>query len=731
MSIGDKLCLDFLKNKDENKAVNLMRFLTESSDFKSVIILGEFLSNEFKNNYNILEDYALCCYRDNQFEKSYDVYNQILNLKDLSEKYSLNIILKQQLCLEKITDRYIYYDKSKVNSILKRKKKQAPLITFTITTCKRLDLFKKTMNSILNCFEDLDMVDYFFCIDDNSSEEDKKEMRELYPFFTFYFKNQYEKGHIKSMNIIRNHILNITETPYILHFEDDWKFFCKRKYISDAFDILKENEKLGQCLFNKNYIEIESDILNVKGGDYRVTKNGRRYYIHEYNDTEEKQQKWLIKHGGGLSSSYWPHFSLRPSLMRSKVLKDVGDFNLEASHFEREYANKYVKLDYISAFFENIYCIHMGRLTSQIGDKNAINAYSLNNEKQFFKEEKEEKVCPFLPQYNIVTYVLNLDRRIDRWDNFLKINDEEVSFLNYKRFSALDGILVKSTTQLQRIFNNNDYNMKVGMVGCLMSHVKMYIELINSVYDILCILEDDIEVTPDFHSKFSSVLNQADKTDWDLIYLGHHLKNLSEKEYSYNKNTIPTIHKSNVFNSFVTSLGGTIGYLITKAGAQKLLDFISKTGATNCIDTLQQKSANILNIYYCNPHLVYSECYRGSNKELDTDIQNNLQSLSIPFDVKLENELQFYKENNLDIKKYDFDNLRNHLLSDFTTEFFVYIVDTWKNIDYLIGLCNKKSLKHYNIENKALFVFFSERNIERYCHSFKINNNYSIKDCFT
>ena len=733
MSIGDKLCLDFLKNKDENKAVNLMRFLTESSDFKSVIILGEFLSNEFKNNYNILEDYALCCYRDNQFEKSYDVYNQILNLKDLSEKYSLNIILKQQLCLEKITDRYIYYDKSKVNSILKRKKKQAPLITFTITTCKRLDLFKKTMNSILNCFEDLNMVDYFFCIDDNSSEEDRKIMRELYPFFTFYFKNEEEKGHVKSMNIIRNHILNITQTPYILHFEDDWRFFCKKKYITDAFEVLNENEKLGQCLFNKNYIEIETDIAVVKGGDYHLTKNGFRYYIHEYNDTEEKQVKWLNKHGQGLSSSYWPHFSLRPSLMRAKVLKELGEFNLEAPHFEMEYAYRYVKLEYISAFFENIYCIHMGRLTSQIGDKNAVNAYSLNNEKQFYKEEKVEKVekvFPSLSQYKMLTYVLNLDRRIDRWDNFVKINDEEVSFLNYKRFSAVDGSLVKSTTQLQRIFNNNDYNMKVGMVGCLMSHVKMYIELINSVYDIFCILEDDIKVTPDFYSKFLNVLNQADNTDWDLIYLGHHLKNLSEKEYSYNKNIIPTIHKTNIFNSFTISLGGTIGYLITKAGAQKLLDFISKTGATNCIDTLQQKSANILNIYYCNPHLVYSECYRGHNKDLDTDIQGNLQSLSIPFDAKVENELEFYKEHNLDIKKYDFDNLRNYLLSDFTTEFFVYIVDTQKNIDYLIGLCNKKSLKHYNIENKALFVFFSKRNIERYCHSFKINNRYSIEDCF-
>lgn len=735
MSLEDQLCSEFLKNKDENKAENLMKSLIKNSDFKTGTIIGEFLSNEFKTNYNIIENYALCCYKDGLFEKAYDAYDKILNLKNLSEKYSLNIIFKQQSCLEKITNRYIHYDKTKVNNILKRNKKETPLITFTITTCKRLDLFKKTMNSILNCFEDLDMVDYFFCIDDNSSEEDRKEMSELYPFFTFYFKNQEEKGHIKSMNIIRNHVLNVTQTPYILHLEDDWRFFCKKNYITDAFDVLNENQKIGQCLFNKNYIETEPDIVAVKGGDYNVTKNGLRYYIHEYNDTSDKQVKWLNKHGIGLSSSYWPHFSLRPSLMRSKVLKEVGEFNLKASHFEMEYAHRYVNLEYISAFFENIYCIHMGRLTSQIGDKNAINAYSLNNEKQFFKEEekevKVEKVFRSLSEYNILTYVLNLDRRVDRWNNFLKLNDKELAFLNYKRFSAIDGTIIKSTTQLQRIFNNNDYNMQVGMVGCLMSHVKMYIELINSTYDAFCILEDDIEVTTDFHSKFLNVLNQTNNIDWDLIYLGHHLQNLNDIEYSYNKNIIPSISKSNVFNSFKISLGGTIGYLITKKGAKKLLDFISKTGATNCIDTLQQKSANILNLYYCNPHLVYSECWRGDNNtRVDTDIQGNLQSLTIPFNLKVENELEFFKEHNLDIKKYDFDNLKTYLLDHFIEEFFAYTIDTQQNIQYLKNICNKKSLKYYDIENKAIFVFFSTENIERYCHSFKIDNNYSIKDCF-
>ena len=39
-----------------------------------------------------------------------------------------------------------------------------------MTTCKRFDLFEKTINSILNCF-DVENIDEWFLVDDNSSVE--------------------------------------------------------------------------------------------------------------------------------------------------------------------------------------------------------------------------------------------------------------------------------------------------------------------------------------------------------------------------------------------------------------------------------------------------------------------------------------------------------------------------------------------------------------------------------
>lgn len=725
MSKLDDLSLEFLKDRNVNNAINLLVYLRQSENFKLGLIIGEFLSKEYVNNYLILQEYALSAYSNKKFDKSYDINNQLLELRGLNEKEALPIIFNQHFCVKYVVDRYIDYNIIIVNQIMNRKKKDFPLITLTITTCKRLDLFEKTMNSILNCFQDIDMIDYFLCVDDNSSEEDRQKMQKLYPFFTFYFKNIDEKGHIKSMNIIRDYVIETSQTPYVIHLEDDWKFFCKRNYIKDAFDVLNENQNIGQCLFNKNYIEIVDDIMTVKGGDFYITKTGIRYYIHEFVNTVEKQTKWIKKHGSSPSSSYWPHFSFRPSLLRTKVLKDIGEFNIEAQHFEMEYAYRYINLGYMSAFFENLYCIHTGRLTSQIKDKSVINAYSLNNENQFCKEEI--KIEDEIKKLKLKTYVLNLDRRPDRWDNFVK-NSSELNFLKYERFSAVDGDKVSSTTQLQRIFNNNDYNMKVGMVGCLMSHIKMYIELIYSDYDMYFILEDDIEITSNFQNKFLNICKQLKNNNWDLVYVGHHLKNLNDKKYSYNNTIMPTIQKTNVYQSFQLSLGGTIGYLITKSGAQKLLDFISETGSTNCIDTLQQKSSNILNIYYCNPHLVYSECYRGQN-DIDTDIQNNLKSLSLSFETKLKDELTFYKNNNLNIVNLNFKNIMNIILKEPKEEYYIYTLDNFENINKIKKICKEKSLEFYTIEEKALFIISSDKSIERYCHSFKIKNKYSIDDC--
>ena len=619
----------------EEAVVNLLRKCKEDKAYLSAIKLGEYFLPYFSHSFAIREILAFCHYATNQPLEAHKRYHKILDkFMGLPPQKVAELEHNARMCAQLIKDHYITYPPHIIQSILDRKKKDIPLFTFTITTCKRFDLFEKTMNSFLNCCKDVLLIDKWFCVDDNSSEEDRAKMKEKYPFFEFYLKTSEEKGHPQSMNIIRDHLT----TPYFFHMEDDWQYFVEKNYITECLEILGSSNQLSQVLVNRNYGETLND-HQIRGGQMMRLVNGKRFYVHEFCPTNELMKKFHAKYGPHVKQcAYWPHYSFRPSLVRTKVLKEVGKFNEEVNHFEMDYSYRVTEKKYVSAFLEGIYSLHIGRLTSERHDASKLNAYILNDEAQF--SGKEKKIAP--PQkltWKLKTFVVNLERRPDRWKSFDEKASTAAEFLKYQKYRAVDGSNLIPTPQLQQIFDGNDYNMRMGMVGCAMSHIQLYIDLVNSDMDVFCILEDDIEFTPDFRDKFVRMCQQLSNVDWDLAYLGHHAYNMSE--LIKNKKNTPSVYKTTAKTSLKVSMGGTGGYLITKKGAQKLLEFINRYGMTNGIDTVQQKSADTLNVYYCVPHLIFSECFRGNNRP-DTDIQFNYTSLTLPIQDRLQLDIDYY-----------------------------------------------------------------------------------------
>ena len=724
----DTVIHNFILFPCEPNAVNLIRVLRSSNLFHICVIVSEYFSQMFPFSTDIKDECAISSYYINNHEKAFDIHQKCLDMRGLTQDRAWRLLFNQHFSINHVADRFIFYNKEKVDGIMNRKQRDFPLVTLTITTCKRIDLFEKTINSIINCV-DIDEIDFWFCVDDNSSSEDRQKMKEMYPFFDFYFKDISEKGHPQSMNIIRNYI----KTPYVFHLEDDWKFFVIRNYIKDSIDIIESNKQIGQCLFNKNYAEIESDI-DIKGGTYHTTNSGLRYFIHEYCRTQEETDNWKAKYGNCKSSFYWPHWSLRPSVSRTYIFKDIGEFNEQISHFEMDYAHKYANKGYVSAFFEGIYCLHTGRLTSERDDETKLNAYKLNNEVQFYGKENVMKkteeneivkdhvneVVKDVCDMSFKTYIVNLDRRPDRWETFME-NTKNIEFLNYERFSAVDGKLIKNSSQLQQIFETNDYYMRRGMVGCLLSHVKLYTELIYSNYDFFVILEDDVEFTPDFKTKFDNIMSQV--KNWDLIFLGHHVRDVNRQKDELVKDKIPVLTKRDAYWSFLNSLGGTGGYIISKIGAQKLLDFIDKNGgSSNGIDTLIQKSANDLNICYPSPHLIFTECYRGDNI-LDTDIQyDHSNDLVLSLEQRINMEFEFFGESLKLIENNE--EMKDIVSKGFENDFSFYHQNSEDEIKEIINICIHP---YYLLEKTVIFVV-ANPDIRRYYHRFKINGKYDISD---
>jgi hypothetical protein len=82
----------------------------------------------------------------------------------------------------------------------------------------------------------------------------------------------------------------------------------------------------------------------------------------------------------GKNCGYWPHYSLQPSVMRARVAIELGNYDSPNKFFERDYADRYHAKGYMTAFFNSIYSIHIGK---QHWEKDGKNAYALNEIPQF------------------------------------------------------------------------------------------------------------------------------------------------------------------------------------------------------------------------------------------------------------------------------------------------------------------------------------------------------------
>lgn len=256
------------------------------------------------------------------------------------------------------------------------------MITFAITSCKRPSLLKRSVNSFLNSCLDLPLISQWICIDDNSPEDDREEMKRLYPFFEFIFKGEENKGHARSMNILLKNIKN----KYFFQTEDDWVFLQKKTYLSDCLEILNEDERYGQVVMNRNYAEHADQVgVDLVGGFRKRTKiSGKSYVTHEFHKRGSESEKEFWKNNPtARSSCYWPHFSLNPSLIKVDIFNKVGTFNEDVSHFEMEFAGRYTDKNYLTCFQDGIFVSHTGRSNADRDNKEIKNAYELNGTKQF------------------------------------------------------------------------------------------------------------------------------------------------------------------------------------------------------------------------------------------------------------------------------------------------------------------------------------------------------------
>lgn len=423
-------------------------YYKETKDWKN----AELAITSLKCNNIIKSAYtADLYYNKGQIKEAYDLCNKLLFTNDMPDSYvypnSTFIENIMELCYDHMKSQTLLLPKVLPSLSSSNNNSSNSKILFTMTTCKRLKLFKKTINSFINCCTDHNLITDWFIIDDNSEQQDLEFMKTTYPFIKIISKDQTQKGHYKSMNIIYDLATNNNNNnnkdngyKYWLHLEDDFHFINKRNYISDSIKILEseENNKVGQVLFNRNYAEIEHYKQTIYGGKLK-SSNNIKYIEHEHYDKnlEPELYKKFYETVKGNNCMYWPHYSFRPSVVKVQVLKELGPFS-NCTHFEMEYAKEYVNLGYKSVFFNSVNCIHIGKKTWEKGD----NAYNLNSVEQFTNgsENSINIICNNylnLEQKTLLRQCLDqVNNNYDQKYNIKYIKDKTVN--NVKRYYKND-----------------------------------------------------------------------------------------------------------------------------------------------------------------------------------------------------------------------------------------------------------------------------------------------------
>jgi GR25 family glycosyltransferase involved in LPS biosynthesis len=153
-------------------------------------------------------------------------------------------------------------------------------------------------------------------------------------------------------------------------------------------------------------------------------------------------------------------------------------------------------------------------------------------------------------------YLINLDKRKDRYEKFLKIS-EKYNF-SFERISAFDGPLLLNNNftygnkkisfirnefykhepgNLFGIENYHDRYFK-GQVGCLISHLEILKLAQKNNYNSILVLEDDVAFSDDFEQKVKNLYENFPK-EWDMFYLSGSLVKEGEK-FNYYSELIST-----------------------------------------------------------------------------------------------------------------------------------------------------------------------------------------------
>jgi len=204
-------------------------------------------------------------------------------------------------------------------------------------------------------------------------------------------------------------------------------------------------------------------------------------------------------------------------------------------------------------------------------------------------------------------FVINLDRRQDRKENFLKAHPDLKGHV--RRLAAYDGLKLSLTPSLCRLFKTNDFFWKKAVMGCALSHLKLWNMLISEPPDIqsFLIMEDDARLAPGWREAWTTAYKSL-PAGWDCVYLGgilppnrgafaNSLERVGPGLCKVAPNKIFGQKEPNTYFHFCA-----YAYVLSRRGAEKILgSILERDGYWTSADHMVCNRVDKMNLYVLDP----------------------------------------------------------------------------------------------------------------------------------
>lgn len=240
----------------------------------------------------------------------------------------------------------------------------------------------------------------------------------------------------------------------------------------------------------------------------------------------------------------------------------------------------------------------------------------------------------------MINYVINLDRRTDKWEEFVEKVDNSVELQKDKfiRISAFDGYNHDEELKRYNLNDNvlikylrqNKIKVRKGVFGCFISHLLALYNILQNdeikEEDYVGIFEDDIMYESDFDLRYKNFKSiNLKELDVEFIYIAGRFQpnfntiNLDMLESTKNKNIYFRKDKKEGGFEWDRCLNA---YIVNKKICKKLIklltvNFVDTVFRPEAVDHLYVSFYKEIKMFDYFPHLIYSELH------YKTDIQDN------------------------------------------------------------------------------------------------------------